>query len=185
MDTAILWLSLILFLIVVSGALRTVLERRWPFLRKFDEARQAYIVLAIVAVGLFAWVHLGKDVQIKSIEIAGVKAEVGELKQRVASLSEQMELFFKSKKIEVFNRSNWSRIRTVEKSGRKIILEVTLEWEPIPNSIEVFEGVLLMPEQDYRVEGRVVRFPANTDTPTDGLTIKYYPRVPSSERTVH
>ena len=106
------------------------------------------------------------------------------LKQRVASLSEQMELFFKSKKIEVFNRSNWSRVRTVEKSGRKIILELTLEREPIPNSIEVFEGVLLMPEQDYRVEGRVVRFPANTDTPTDGLTIKYYSRVPSSERTV-
>jgi len=184
MDTAILWLSLILFLIVVSGAIRTVLERRWLFLRKFDEARQAYIVLAIAAVGLFAWVHLGKGVQLKSIEIAGVKAEVGELKQRVASLSEQMELFFKSKKIEVFNRSNWNRVRTVEKSSGKIILEVTLEQEPIPNSIEVFEGVLLMPEQDYRVEGRVVRFPANTDRPQDGLAIKYYPRVPSSERPV-
>jgi hypothetical protein len=159
-------------------------KRRWLFLRKFDEARQAYIVLAIAAVGLFAWVHLGKDVQIKSIEIAGVKADIGALKQKVASLSEQMEAFFKSKRIEVFDRSNWSRVRTVEKSGRKIILEVTLEQEPIPNSIEVFDGVLLMPEQDYRVEDRVVHFPANTDTPTDGLTIKYYPRVPSSERLV-
>jgi hypothetical protein len=183
MDKAILWFSLALFLIVVVGALRSVLERKWLFLRKFDDAKQAYLVLAITATVLFAWVHFGTRLQVKSIEIAGVKAEVGELQQRVATLSGQMELFFKSKKIEIFNRSNWNRVRTVERSGGHIVLEATLDQEPIPNSIEVFEGVLLMPEQDYHIEGRTVRFPANTDTPEDGLTIKYYPRFASDEST--
>jgi hypothetical protein len=94
-----------------------------------------------------------------------------------------MELFFKSKKIEIFDRSNWNRVRTVEKSRWHIVLEVTLDKEPIPNSIEVFEGVLLMPEQDYRVDGKTVRFPANTETPSEGLTIKYYPRYAAEDIT--
>ena len=182
MDTAILWLSLVLFLIVVVAALRSVFEKRWLFLRKVDDARQAYIVLAIAAAGLFVWAYFGTKLEIKSIEIAGVKAEVKGLQQRVATLSEQMELFFKSKKIEVFDRTNWNRVRTIENSRARVILEVTLELEPIPNSIEVFDGVLLMPEQDYRIDGRVVRFPANTNTPQDGLTIKYYPRVNAGGR---
>jgi hypothetical protein len=65
----------------------------------------------------------------------------------------------------------------VGKNGNGVLLEVTLEQEPILGSIEVYEGVLEMPEQQYHVEGRVVRFPANTDKPLDGLTIKYYPRL--------
>jgi hypothetical protein len=134
-------------------------------------------VLAVAAAGIFVWAHFGTRLQIRSIEIAGVKAEIGDLQQKVTTLSEQMELFFKSKKIEEFNRSNWDRVRAVEKSDGKVVLEVTLQQEPIPNSIEVFEGVLPMPEQDYRVKGRTVRFPANTDKPDIGLTVKYYPRV--------
>jgi hypothetical protein len=54
---------------------------------------------------------------------------------------------------------------------------VTLQQEPIPNSVEVLEGVLLMPEQDYHINGRVLRFLANNDSPDTGLTITYYPRV--------
>lgn len=183
MDTAILWLSVVLFLIVVFGALRSVLDRHWPFLRKLDDANQAYVVLAIAAAALFAWSHFGNRLEIKSIEIAGVKAQVVELRQKVATLAEQMEVFFTRKKIEVFNRKNWKdRVRKVGRSNGNVILEVTLEQAPIPNSIEVFEGVLLMPEQEYRVEGPVVRFPANTDKPELGLTIKYYPRADTDER---
>ncbi len=183
MNTAILLLSLALFLIVVISALRSVPQPKWPFFRKFDEAKSAYIVLAVTAAALFAWAHFGTRLQIKSIEIAGVKAEIGDLQQKVATLSGQMELFFKSKKIEIFNRSNWNRVRTVEKSRWHIVLEVTLDKQPIPNSIEVFEGVLLMPEQDYRVDGKTVRFPANTETPSEGLTIKYYPRYAAEDIT--
>ena len=42
--------------------------------------------------------------------------------------------------------------------------------------------VLLMPEQDYHIDGRVVRFPANTDKPENGLTVEYYPRVTTGGR---
>jgi hypothetical protein len=59
---------------------------------------------------------------------------------------------------------------------------VTLDLPPIPGSVEVYEGVRLMPEQMYEVEGRVVRFPANTDKPVNGLTNKYYPRAAAPER---
>jgi hypothetical protein len=60
-------------------------------------------------------------------------------------------------------------------------LEVTLEQEPIPGSVEVYDGVLLMPETQYHIQGRTLRFPANTDEPVDGLTIKYYPRLPAHQ----
>ena len=181
METAILSISLFLFLMVLVGAMRSVLERRWPFLRRFDDAKQAYIVLAIAAAVLFTWVHFGNRLQIKSVEIGGVKADIVELKQKVATLSEQMELFFKSKRIEVFNQKNWNQVRKVGASDGSVILEVTLEQEPIRNSIEVFEGVLLLPEQEYEIEGRILRFSANTDKPVNGLTIKYYPRIHNDE----
>jgi len=181
MKTAALWISLILFLIVLVGVLRTILERRFPFVRDFNEAtRQAYILLVLAAVGFFAWAQF--DLHIESFEIAGVKAKVGELQQKVNTLSDQMEVFFKSKRIEVFNRKNWDLVRRVGKSGQGVILEVTLEQEPIPGSIEVYEGVLLMPEQEYHFEGRKLQFPANTDTPEAGLTIKYYPRAPMHQQ---
>ena len=175
MKTAALLLSLLLFLIVLVGVLRTIIEPRFPFVRGFNDAtRQAHVLLVLAAVGIFAWAQL--DLRIESFDIAGVKATVGQLKQKVETLSDQMEVFFKSKRIESFNRTNWDRVRRVGKSGSGVILEVTLEQEPIPGSVEVYEGVLLMPEQEYHFEGRKVQFPANRDTPQDGLTIKYYPR---------
>jgi hypothetical protein len=176
MKTVALCFSLILFVIVLVGVLRTILERRFPFVRDFNEAtRQAYVLLALAAVGFLTWALL--DLHIESVEIAGVKATVGKLQNKVETLSDQMEVFFKSKRIEVFDRNNWDRVRRVGRSRDNVILEVTLEQEPIPGSVEVYEGVLLMAEQEYQLEGRKVRFPANTATPQDGLTIKYYPRI--------
>ena len=147
-------------------------------MRKTDEAKEAYTVLAIAAAALFTWGYFGDKLEVKSIAIAGVTADVRTLQKRVQTLSEQMEVFFKSKKIEVFDKKNWTqKVRTVRRlRPRGFILEATLEAEPIPNSIEVFEGVLLMPEQDYQVEGKTVRFPANENVPDDEITIKYYPR---------
>src|ERR1700687_3928383 len=146
METVGLWLSLLLFLIVIAGVLRSLFVRRWIFLRTFYEAKEDYVGLAVVAAGLFVWAHFGSTLRITSIEVAGVKAELGNLQQKVASLSEQMELFFQRKKIEVFDKSNWNRVRVVEKARWHLVLEVTLQEEPIPNSIEVFEGPLAMPE---------------------------------------
>ena len=77
---------------------------------------------------------------------------------------------------------NWARVRRVSGTNQHYTLEVTMELPPIPGSVEVYEGVLLMPEQKYDVDGRVIRFPANADDPELGLTIKYYPRLVTAAR---
>lgn len=166
--------SLILFAIVALGALRTVVDTKWPFLRKWEtEARAAYIALTIAGVALFAWAVL--DLRIQSVEIAGVKATVGELQKKVDTLADQMKAFFARKVIETFDEHNWNRVRKVRTSGANVILEVTLKQDPLPGSIEVFEGPVPMPEQYYHLAGRRLQFLANTDKPISGLTIKYYP----------
>ncbi len=181
MTTAILYLSLSLFLVVLVGALRTIFERSFPFVRKLcDDTRQSYMVLVIAAASLLVWNYVDLR-RVQSFEIAGVKATLTDVQQKVSTLSDQMEELFKHKKIEIFDSHNWTRVRRVSAAGQAVKLEVTLELPPIPGSVEVYEGVLLMPEQMYEVEGRVIRFPANTDKPVDGLTIKYYPRVAAAE----
>jgi hypothetical protein len=163
-------------LLVFMGICRTIFARQFPFVAKLDEStRHAYALLGLAAVILLAWAKL--DLHIESVEVAGVKASVGQLQKQVQTLSDQMEAFFKSKVIEVFAKSNWGRVRTVRKTSDGVELEVTLKQEPIPGSVEVYEGVLLMPETRYHIDGKTVRFPANTSEPEDGLTIKYYPRV--------
>jgi hypothetical protein len=180
MNRWIFWFSLCLFAVVIAGALRSVFQRQWWFLRKTDDAKQAYLVLAVAAAALFTWGYFGDRLEIKSVAIAGVTAEVKTLQQRVQTFSEQMEVFFNGKKIEVFDKKNWNqKIRKVGRTKYSFVLEATLEREPIPNSVEVFEGVLLMPEQDYQIAGKTVRFPANEDKPVEELSIKYYPRVPA------
>jgi hypothetical protein len=176
MEKVFLYLSIALCIAVIVAALRSVFQRTWPFLRKVDEEKQAYAVLIIAAVAMFTWSQYSTKMHFTSVELLGMKAQVNQAEENVTTLSKEMETVFAGKKIEVFDKKNWSRIRRVGKSEGHFILEVTLEHEPIPNSVEVFEGVLPMPEQDYSVNGPVLRFPANTDRPTEGITIKYYPR---------
>ncbi len=164
-----------------AGHLRTVFERKFPFIRKFcEETRQSYIVLVIAGASLLVWNYVDLK-RVQSFEIAGVKATLTQVQQKVGTLSDQVEELFKRKKIEVFDRHNWARVRKVSGTNQHYTLEVTLESPPIPGSIEVYEGVLLMPEQMYEVHDRVIRFPANADDPELGLTIKYYPRLVAAE----
>jgi hypothetical protein len=175
MKIVALWVSLFFFFVLFCAVIHTVVKRHFPFVRKIEqETREAYVLLTVVAIALFAWANL--NLHVESVEIAGVRATVGQLQQKVETLLDQMEIFFKSKRIETFNRKNWNRVKLVHKSKDGVILQVQLEQEPIPGSVEVYEGVLLMPEQEYRIERRTLQFPANTDKPVDGLTIKYYPR---------
>jgi hypothetical protein len=88
-----------------------------------------------------------------------------------------MKAFFARKVVETFNEKNWNRVRTVRKSESGVILSVVLRQKPIPGSVEVFEGPMPMPEQEYKLSGRVLQFAANTDKATNGLTIKYYPEI--------
>ncbi len=182
MKTASFYVSLLLLLVVLAGALRTILERKFPFIRKFGEdTKQSYMVLVIAAASLLAWNYVDFR-RVQSFEIAGVRATLTEVKQKVETLSDQVEELFKRKKIEVFDRHNWTRVRKVSGTNQHYTLEITLELPPIPGSVEVYEGVLLMPEQKYEVNGRVIRFPANADDPGLGLTVKYYPRLGSTGR---
>jgi hypothetical protein len=165
--------------LVVIGISRTIFTKKFPFVEKLDDStRHAYALLGLAAVVLFAWTQL--DIHIQSIEIAGIRGTVGELQKQVQSLFDQMEIFFKSKVVEVFDWSNWSRVRTVSKSSHGVVLEVELKQDPIPGSVEVYEGALQMPETQYHIDGKTLRFPANTNTPDIGLIIKYYPRITAS-----
>ncbi|HEY2912625.1 MAG TPA: hypothetical protein VGK21_04650 [Candidatus Angelobacter sp.] len=189
MKNIALYLAIGLFAIIALGAIRTILEAKFPFLRKWnDETRQAYLALTIAAAGLLAWAVLGeklKDLRVDSVEIAGVKASVGQLEKRVDTLSDQMKAFFARKVVETLNEKNWNRVRLIRKFESGVILEVTLKQKPIPGSIEVFEGPLPMPEQQYKLSGRVLQFPANTEKSTEGLTIKYYPELNDSSTPFH
>ena|SRR6185437_4115830 len=183
MKNVALYLSFALFALVAFSALRTIFDPRFPFVKKWENgARQAYLALTIAAVGLLAWAVFNGQLHIVSIEIGGVKATVGSLEKKVDTLSDQMKVFFSSKAIERFTARNWSQVRTVRKgTDVPFILEVTLKQKPLPGSIDVYEGVLRMPEFMYHISGRELQFPANGNTPKDELTITYYPDLTSSK----
>jgi hypothetical protein len=176
MEKIFYFLSIVLGTLVVLAALYSVFRTTRPFLERIDEAKQAYAILIATSIGMFIWSQYNHKMSLTSVEIFGTKAEFKQLQEKVATLSEEMEIFFGRKRIETFDRNNWSRIRKVGKSGNHLILEVTLDYDPIPNSVEVFEGPLPMPEQEYDIKGPVLQFPANSDKPTEGITVKYYPR---------
>ena len=103
---------------------------------------------------------------------------VSNLEKKVDTFSAQMKVFYAGRITEEFNKKNWNQVRTI-RTGKepRFMLEVTLKEKPIPNSIDVAEGVLHMPEQDYRLAGKTLQFPANTNKPNPGLTIRYYPDI--------
>lgn len=176
MKTLALICSIAFLLVILAAVVSTTMQRYFPFVRKLDEStRSAYYLLAGTALALFVFSRF--DLQLQSFEVAGLKAQVTTLQNTVNTFSAQMETFYRGKKIEVFDRRNWNRVREVGKSDGKFTLEVTLENEAIPGSIEVFEGVLQMPETEYRTYGKTVQFPANTDKPHLGLVLKYFPRI--------
>ena len=170
--------AFVLLLIVLIGTFRTVFEPYRPFFRKFtEETCHAYYVLTIVAVAILIWALL-PAFTVESVEVAGLKLRVQTLQQRVDTLTSQMEAFFQRKRIQEFDKRNWGLVRVIRRTpSGGYVLEVALAQEPIPNSVEVFEGVLPMPEQDYKIEGRELQFPANSDKPDVGITVKYYPRI--------
>jgi hypothetical protein len=172
-----LGIAIVLFLLVVWAAFRAIYEPKWKIRRLDADTAHAYGFLVVCAVVLFAAARL--DLHINSLNVWGITADV---KSKVESLSAQMEVFYKTKAFETFDKSNWDRLTHV--SGKtKLggpILQVELKQEPIPGSVEVYEGVILMPQIQYVIIGRDVQFPANVSTPEIGLTITYYPRVKPS-----
>jgi hypothetical protein len=174
MKTAALLVSVLLFLIVLIAVIRAIVQPKFPLFKQFDiQTQPAYMVLAACAAVLLAFFAF--DLRIASADILGVRLQT--LEKKVDTFSAQMEAFFRGKKIETFNRQNWNRVQTIGKATDHVLLEVTLEQEPIPGSIEVLEGPLPMPEQEYYLNGKRLQFPANSDKPDSGITVKYFPRV--------
>lgn len=175
MKTVELIIAVVLFIVVAVAAFRAVLD---PKPKKLDaETAPAYTFLLLCAVALFAIAKL--DLHINSLNVWGVTAD---LRTKVESLSAQMEVFYNTKLFETFDRSNWDRVKHLPGKNKVggPILQVELEHEPIPGSVEVYEGVLLMPQIQYIIDGRSLQFPANSYTPEIGLTVSYYPRVKAS-----
>jgi hypothetical protein len=84
MKTAAVWVPFALFAIVIAGAIHTVFQKKWVFLRKLDDStRHAYTVLTVAAVVLLAWAKL-PDLHIEALEIAGVKASVKKVETQSA-----------------------------------------------------------------------------------------------------
>lgn len=176
--------SVLLLLVVLVGALRTVLERHFPFSHKFEEdTRSAYVMLAIAGAVLLVLSIIDYR-RIQTIEVAGVKASLGELSQKVDTLADRLEEFYQSEKTEMFDERNWNRVKTLERfdSGSGpgsggYILEIELEQPPIPGSVRVFEGILLFPQRSYHVDGKRLTFSSNiNEVSADTLTVYYHPR---------
>jgi len=172
----LLCFSVFLLLVVLVGALHTVWEPHFPFFKTFEaDARPAYVMLAIAGAAFLVLSFIDYR-RIQTIEVAGVKASLGELSQKVDTLADRLEEFYQSEKTEVFGEGNWDRVKTVGRSDTGYILEVLLEQPPIPGSVRVFEGVLLLPQRFYHVDGKRLTFPSNINEPSNTLTVYYHPR---------
>jgi hypothetical protein len=185
-------------LLAVIGTLRSVLQAKRPFVRPLEDGTRAgYISLTIAAAVLIA-VNVFDFSRVQSFEIGGGKVSLAQVNQKVegvskkvegvnqrvdgvsqqvASLASQLEAFYGSERLEVFDERNLNRLRTYKQVGEKqFILEVTLKETPIPKSVLVMEGPLVVPKQDYEVSGRVLRFPCPVEKPTFAITITYHAR---------
>jgi hypothetical protein len=169
-------IGIILIVLVLLGCFRTVFDTKRPFLRKFDEAEHAYIALVIAGIAIVALPRIDFS-RVVSIKGGGIEASLREINQKVGSLSEQVEEFYRSEKVEIFDDKNWARIRTVSKTGDgDWVFEVVLEQPPIPGSVRVYEGILLLPLRRYQIDGNRLRFPSNSERPFDPIAIYYHPR---------
>ena len=188
MLTAGFILGVLFVVVAVIGTIRTIVDtEHFPFLHKVDDkTRLAYLALLLLAAGLIALPFV-PPFQVTSVDIAGIKANVGKLETRVDTLSEQMEAFFKKKHLEIFDRKhNWKRVRVLSEkpapntSGMSDYrIRVALAEDPIPASVEVWWGINFI--TDYKLEGRVLTLDIQDDSNVEPLQytdvrVIYYPR---------
>lgn len=185
-------LAAALGVILVVAVLRTVVDSKFPFIKKFDESTQkAYLALVIVAAAIWAALYLPDSELLKGravqVGYGDFKATLGELQTRVTTLSDQVEAFFKLKRREAFYRGHgMDRVHLLKTRAAPNsvdiwirTLAITLEQEPIPESIDiVFEG---LPAVNLpKVEGKTITgdFEIGTKNWKDqfDLRVSYYPR---------
>jgi hypothetical protein len=85
-----------------------------------------------------------------------IEEELARLRSDIANLYEGFH-------VETFNRSNKDRLRFFRRGGRNF-LEVDLASEPVRNTIQYWEGALLLPHGAvHAVDGRKVTLETNYD----------------------
>jgi hypothetical protein len=80
LDYVILAISLLLFVVIALGALRTIFGKGKPYLKEWSgNTNQAYLALTIAAASLLAWSMFGgslRQLHVDSLEVAGLKMTV-------------------------------------------------------------------------------------------------------------
>ncbi|MBM3267454.1 MAG: hypothetical protein FJZ01_07385 [Candidatus Sericytochromatia bacterium] len=105
-----------------------------------------------------------------------IEAELARLRAEIANLYEGFH-------VEMFNRSSKERMRFFRRNGRNFI-EVELSGEPVRNTIQYWEGALLLPHGAVQgIDGRRLTLETNYDEQaftSDGdveYTIRYLKKV--------
>ena len=191
------WLALpggLCLLLVVLGALRGILDPpRFKFIRGFEEAtRYPYVVLALLGIGLLM-IGFFPNIELRSVDLLGLKADVGRIEKRVDTLSDQMETFFKQRRTEIFDRShgNWDKVQIVSREphpeGKDTFIyrvAITLEHEAFVGSVDVWFGI--NPMTDLTLNGKIVtvnnliwtEYPEDPIGKNEAFRVVYYPKVP-------
>ncbi len=85
-----------------------------------------------------------------------IEEELGKLRREIANLYEGFL-------VETFNRSNKEKMRFFRRNGRNF-LEIELTGEPVRNTIQYWEGALLLPHGAvHSTDGRRITLETNYD----------------------
>jgi hypothetical protein len=183
----LLVVTVVLLALVLIGGLKAVLTLEWPrFINPIDrDSRDGYIALGLLAALSLGLCLISSGVlSSASYEAAGVKVRLNWLQKKIASHDQQIEELFRARRYEVFDARNWDHIRTMRKlpHGEGFEVEVTLQQEPVKESLEIFRGVLPVPPNNITgVYGNKVTLLTSPATYSGlPLVVEYYPLRPES-----
>lgn len=195
-------LPYVLASVIAVAVVRTIVTRNRPYIRPLDEStRHAYLVLALLVGFLIlrSEVYSGRW-RLTSFDMAGFKGQIVEevgkqvanattdikqdvtnVKSEVDQLSEQIRNLYASRISEIFDRSNWSRLRFSEyhPEASEFWVSVPLGNAPIPESLVVVRFNFTVPYTDIKVSGKTIRFITTGDKNEDlhdRIVVSYHPQ---------
>lgn len=156
-------LAFSILVIILFGALKTIWRKELiiPLKPIGQDTRDAYIVLGVIAgLSLVAIVLMTNALEVEKIEGGGVVLTRRALTQKVQGVEEFLANFYALHKWESFGKAEWKHLF---KHIREDIYEVTLhlKQEPVPDSLFVSRGSLVVMPQDISVKGTTLTFRTN------------------------
>jgi hypothetical protein len=178
-----LWLVIVVpILIIVIGASNKIFTWRVPFVQPLQpDNRDAFVALGAISFVGLALYFLSLGAQIETFDLMGIKGTVRrevkqevkqEIKPEIDKIHNLIRDLYAARKVEVFDARNWARLTA--KGDR---LSVILQTEPLPETVMVYRGSLVVTPNDIRVNGRTVSWEgsAQYDYP---VVIHYYAKQP-------